>query len=53
MYESIDPMTLSEEEDPEDYVDVVPPPQEDQDEYIDVPPPNVVSAGGRWLCDSA
>ena len=49
MYEAIDPMTLSDEEveegedDPDDYVDVVPPPPEDQEEYIDVPPPIVVS----------
>ncbi|CAI8026131.1 Src kinase-associated phosphoprotein 2 [Geodia barretti] len=47
MYEPIDPMTMSDEEveegedDPEDYVDVVPPPLEDQEEYVDVPPPTV------------
>lgn len=48
VYEPIDPMTLSEEEeeeeggDPEDYVDVVPPPN-DQEEYVDVPPSTAVS----------
>ena len=56
MYEPIDPMTMSDEEveegedDPEDYVDVVPPPLEDQEEYVDVPPPTVVSVEALCVC---
>ena len=46
MYEPIEPMGASDEEeeeeglgpDQEDYVDVIPAPQEDQEDYIDVAP---------------